>query len=167
MRSWRPGMRHAGQLALGALGLLAAAPAWPSTATGTIAVSARVEQSCHLDVRPLRFDALRSGAPGADADSSLAVACTPDTAFVVTMDDGRNRSGGARRMADAGGGRFLAYEIYSDAARTRRWGASLAEAVSGWIDGATPVTLPIYGRIEAASATAGAYSDVVTVTVSF
>lgn len=160
-------MRHAGQLIPVALAALASAPVAASSASSTLAVSAVVEQACNLDVRPLRFETLRSDATAADADSSLAVACTPETAFVVSMDDGRHGADGGRRMADAGGSSFVAYEIYSDAARTRRWGAGLAQSVSGQIDGAQPAVLPIYGRIQSGAAIAGAYSDVVTVTVSF
>ena len=159
-------MRQAGHLVLGVLAALAAGPVAASSATASLAVSARVEQSCNLDVRPLRFEALRSGDARAEADSTLALACTPETAFVVSMDDGQHRAGGERRMASADGG-FLAYELYSDAARTRRWGASLTESVGGRIVDGGAVTLPVYGRIDAGTAGAGAYSDMVTVTVSF
>ncbi len=141
-------------------------PLGATSVAGSLTVSAVVEQACHLDVRPLRFDTLRDGAPRGDADGALAVACTPDTAFVVTMDDGQHRAGGTRRMSTPGGD-FLAYELYSDAARTRRWGGGLADSVSGQISDGSAVTLPIYGRVEAASATTGSYADIVTVTVSF
>lgn len=144
----------------------AVAPLSAGTVSGTIAVSAVVEQSCYLDVRPVRFETLSSDAPRSDTDSSLAVACTPETAFVVGMDEGQHRADGGRRMA-AANGEFLSYELYSDVARTRRWGASMTDSVSGRIEGGEPVTLPIYGRIDLAQASAGAYSDVVTVTVSF
>jgi spore coat protein U-like protein len=159
----RPGMRHVGQIALA---VLVSGPACASSTSATLSVSAVVEQSCNLDVRPLRF-ALGGDATGADADSSLAVSCTPDTAFVVSLDDGQHRAAGGRRMADSTGNGFLAYELYSDAARTRRWGADLTAAVSGQVVGAQAVTLPIYGRLGSGAAGAGAYTDVVTVTVSF
>lgn len=167
MRAHRPIMRRAGQGSLGALAVISGLPAAAAMTSATMTVSATVEQSCNLDVRPLRFEALRSDAPYAEADSSLAVACTPNTPFVVTLDDGQHRADGRRRLANSAGGSFLAYDLYSDAARTRRWGAGQAESVSGQVAGGKTVTLPIYGRIEAASATPGAYSDVVTVTVSF
>jgi spore coat protein U-like protein len=160
-------MRHAGQRALAVLAVLAPAPVWASTASATLAVGARVEPSCNLDVQPLRFAPLRSGEPRVDSDSSLAVSCTPETSFVVTMDEGQNPVESGRRMADAAGGGFLAYDIYSDAARTRRWGASLAEAVTGQIAGGGAAVLPIYARADARGAGPGAYSDVVTITVSF
>lgn len=159
-------MRHAAQLALAALAAAAAVPAAAAT-SATMTVSAVVEQSCTLDAQPLQFGVLASDAAGAGAASSLAVTCTPDTAFVVTIDGGQYASAGERRMADAVGARFLAYELYSDAARTRVWGASASEGVSATMTGATAMSFPVYGRIEAAPATAGAYSDVVTVTVSF
>lgn len=145
---------------------LAWAPLSAGTVTGSIAVSATVEQACYLDVRPVRFAGLPSDAVRAEADSALAVRCTPNTAFVVSMDNGQHHAGGGRRMA-AASGEFLAYELYSDAARTRRWGASLTESVGGEVSGGSALTLPIYARVEAVQAKAGTYTDIVTVTVSF
>lgn len=145
---------------------LAWAPLSAGTVTGSIAVSATVEQACYLDVRPVRFAGLPSDAARAEADSALAVRCTPNTAFVVSMDNGQHHAAGGRRMA-AASGEFLAYELYSDAARTRRWGASLTESVGGEVSSGSALTLPIYARVEAVQAKAGTYTDVVTVTVSF
>lgn len=130
-------------------------------------VSAVVEQSCALDAQPLQFGVLASDAARADVASSLSVSCTPDTAFVVTMDSGQYASAGERRMADAAGARFLAYELYSDAARTRPWGATTNEGVSATMTTANAMIFPVYGRTDASSANAGEYTDVVTVTVSF
>ena len=130
-------------------------------------VSAMVEQSCVLDAQPLQFGVLASDAAGALAASSLAVSCTPGTAFVVTMDGGQYASAGERRMANAAATSFLAYELYSDAARTRPWGATGSEGVSATMTNAAAMRLPVYGRIETASAAGGEYTDLVTVTVSF
>ena len=165
-RPARPNFGQAGHWVLAACAATAAHPAGAETTGATMAVSMTVEQACHLDVRPLRFETRPSDAAHADAESSLAVACTPDSPFTVSLDEGRNGGEGRRRLASAQG-TFIAYDLYSDAARTRRWGAGLAEAVSRQADGAQPVMLPIYGRIKAASAAAGPYSDVITVTVSF
>lgn len=155
-----------GMLAAGAAAM-AWAPVHAGAVRGTLEVSARVEAACHLDLRPVRFAASLVSDGGAEADSALAVACTPETAFVVSMDDGQHRAAGGRRLAEAAGAGYLAYELYSDAARTRRWGASLAESVGGQMRAAGTVTLPIYARLETARAGVGSYSDVVTVTVSF
>jgi spore coat protein U-like protein len=83
------------------------------------------------------------------------------------MDDGGHGAGGTRRMMDVSGTSYLAYEIYSDAARTRRWGSTAMSGVSAVapIDGR--VELEVYARIAAGSAPAGAYADTVTVTVEF
>lgn len=159
-------MQRAGQLAVAGFASLVAQPA-SATTSATMTVTAVVEQSCTLDAQPLQFGVLASDAAGSGAASSLSVSCTPDTAFVITMDGGQYANAGERRMADATGVRFLAYELYSDAARTRRWGASAAEGVSATMTQASAMSLPVYGRIEVSSATAGEYSDMVTVTVSF
>lgn len=135
--------------------------------SATMAVTATVEESCHLAARPLVFGTVRADSGSADAQSSVVLACTPEASYVVTMDAGRYGAGGARRMADTAGSRFVAYEIYSDAARTKRWAASPANAVSAVIPAGGRVELDVYARLAATDTPAGAYQDTITVTVAF
>lgn len=148
-------------------GALGCAPLIAGTVSDTIAVTATVEESCRLDARPLVFGALPADHGSLDARSSVVLACTPAASYVVTMDDGRHGADGTRRMADPAGGRFLAYEIFSDAARTRRWGAHAASAVSAVAPAGGSVELAVYARLAAGQTQAGAYADTVTVTVAF
>lgn len=128
-------------------------------------VSATVRESCAVDAGPLVFGTVDSLAPARAAQAVLTVACTPGAGFTVTLDEGRNGGGGERRMADAGGTRFLAYDIYHDAAGARRWSA--ASPATGIAPAGGAVTLSAYGRISARSAAAGDYGDVVTVSIEF
>lgn len=144
-----------------------AVPLAAGTVSSTMAVTATVEESCHLAARPLVFGAVRAESGSADAQSSVVLACTPEASYVVMMDAGRYCAGGARRMADTAGTRFVAYEIYSNAARTRRWGASPANSVSAVIPAGGRVELDVYARLAATETPAGAYQDTVTVTVAF
>lgn len=149
------------------LAALGFGPLCAGTVSGTMAVTATVEESCNLDVRPMVFGAVPGKHDDIDASSSLVLACTPAASYVVTLDHGRHGNYGARRMADATGTRFLAYELYRDAARTRRWGAAMEDAVSGFTPAGGRIEFAVYGKLAAAPAVAGAYGDTVTVTVSF
>ena len=64
------------------------------------------------------------------------------------------------------GARFLAYDIYRDAAGTQRWGTGPGDALTG-VSSANPQVLTAYARTASAPASPGQYDDVVTVTLSF
>src|SRR6184192_3748189 len=56
--------------------------------------------------------------------ASVAPKCTKGTSGVLSLNIGVNASGAIRRMQDSGGGgNYLTYEIYNDAARTIVWNA--------------------------------------------
>lgn len=128
-------------------------------------VSATVEESCHIDARPLVFGTLRGDQGRVEAQSTLLLACTPATGYAIGIDDGRNAANGIRRMADATGMNFLAYELFSDSARHRRWTGD------GTVSAVAPanghVELTVYAHVETGRAAAGTYGDVLTITVSF
>lgn len=154
------------------IGLVAAAIPVPmmdglaaATAQATLAVSATVAPSCNVRVSPLHFDGAAGANARRDAEALIAVGCTPEAAYSVAIDDGENAAGGQRRMI-GGSGDFLAYEIYRDPARTRRWGAG-ADAASGVMAAGGSAHLAAYARIADREDRAGSYRDTVTVTVSF
>lgn len=139
--------------------------AGPAAATDTqITVSATVLPSCEVAAAPLAFGAVAAGTLQVDAQSLLTLDCTPDLAFTVAMDGGLT---GDRRMTGERTGALLDYELYADAARTRRWGGHGPGAVSAVAPGGGVVSYAVYGRMTTNGASADRYSDVVTVTVEF
>lgn len=146
---------------------LAAAPLAADSTSGTMAVSVVVEESCQLIAQPMAFAAAPNEHDRVDARSSVVLACTPAASYAVGLDDGRHGAGGMRRMADASSTRFLAYELYSDAARTQRWGATARDGTGGIAPPDGRVELAVYGRAIAADAHAGGYADTITITVMF
>lgn len=132
-----------------------------------MAVTATVEESCHLAARPMVFATMPNEHDGVDARSSVVLACTPAASYVVTLDNGRHGAGGTRCLAEGTGTNFLAYELYSDAARTKRWGATAASAVGAVAPRSGLVELAVFARLPAGHSLAGEYGDTVTVTVAF
>jgi len=136
----------------------------------TMPVAATVVATCVAVATPLVFGNYAStGADPADADSRVTVTCTPGAAYEVALNAGQNSSDvAARKLKGASDEDFLDYSIYSDASRTQVWGDSTGvNTVSGTGLGAEQV-LSVYGRMPAQQvAPLGAYTDVVTVTVSY
>ncbi|MGY0611665.1 MULTISPECIES: Csu type fimbrial protein [unclassified Luteimonas] len=103
-----------------------------------------------------------------DRNSSVTMTCTGRTAWNMALDQGQNAAGAARRMRRGTSGDYVGYELYRNAARTQRWGATPGvDTVQGTGTGGAQ-TLTVFGRVPAGQAVpAGAYRDVVTVTVTY
>lgn len=153
-------------LAIGAA-VLVAVPAGVS-AQDTMTINADVQRSCHLGALPLMFGTVAVFFPAATAQAPIYIDCTPNTAFMVSMDDGINFNAGQRRMRRIGPGfgTFLNYDIYRNAARTQRWGSGAGQVVSGVAPADGKVTLYAYGRTQGFVA-AGPFEDTVTITITF
>lgn len=137
------------------------------TASASITVSAVVEPSCHVAAAPLAFSGARSEAAGVEAQTDITVACTPGTGFTVSLDSGRNASGQVRRMAAADGG-YLAYEIYSDAGRSKPWRDGPSDSIASETGaGGEALSLTAYARILDQQAAPGIYSDLVTISITY
>ncbi|WP_133364691.1 spore coat U domain-containing protein [Qipengyuania sediminis] len=150
--------------------LLAALPAVPAAARNTMVLNAQVVRSCNLGALPMMFGTVSIVNPTGTAQSALIVDCTPGTTFTVTMDNGLHFRAGSRRMANpAGNGnrQFIDYEIFRNAARTQRWGATAATGITTIAPADGKVTLIAYGRADGRRSIASAYEDTVTVTISF
>lgn len=139
------------------------------SASATMAVSVEITSNCTVAAEPLAFGAVSAAdAPSTGATASIEVACGGEVPFTVSLDDGQNYGDGTRRAIDPATGEYLAYEIYSDPARTRRWGALGAETVVDVTGADGTVRLTAYGAITGdGKLAAGSYGDLVTVTTNF
>ena len=149
-------------------------PAWAGSASTTFQVNATVVSACTVSGSLLNFgnsiDPLSTSVP-LDASSSLTVQCTNTTPYSVALNAGLN-AGGAANFASRtmkNGSYSMAYQLYTDVARSTVWGDGTASssAVAGTGSGGNQ-TLTIYGRIPALTgAVPGTYTDTVTVTISY
>ncbi|WP_165961160.1 spore coat U domain-containing protein [Qipengyuania sediminis] len=139
----------------------------PALSQETMVLRANVVRSCHLAALPMMFGTVSILFPDASVQTPIYVDCTPNTNYTVAIDNGRNFNG-QRRMARIGTGlgSFLNYEIYSDAARTQRWGSTPAQVVTRVAPANGKTTLYAYGRTTGFIA-AGPFEDVVTITITF
>jgi len=156
------------------LALLLPVLAQAGTAGNSFQVTATVTSACTVSGTTLNFgasiDPLATATP-LDATSTLSVVCTNTTPYTVALNAGVNAGGasnfGARTMKS--GSNTLGYQLYVDAGRSSVWGdgTSSSSTSAGTGTGSTQ-TLTIYGRLPSlANVIPGAYTDTVTVTVSY
>jgi spore coat protein U-like protein len=138
--------------------------AFPFTATADVPAECRAYATSDLAFGTL---------PGliaadVDQDTTFSMTCTGRTAWNVGLDNGLNASGSVRRMRRGAGTDHVAYELYTTAARTVRWGNTIGtDTVTGTGTGSAQ-SLVFHGRIPAPqSVPAGSYSDTVTVTITY
>lgn len=157
-------------------GLAAHGPAaFAVTSNTNLSVTATVQGFCTISDGTLAFGNVSStgsqGSPtltNVDGSATITAMCNKGTVGTISADMGLNPDGSTiRRMAS--GAERLAYELYTDSART----TTLRPATTTFtITGAgTSETKTIYGRIPGGSninnAANGSYADTVVLTVAY
>ena len=138
------------------------------TETIQIQTQATTSNSCAVSVSAadMDFGSTSSLGTARDSTSTITLNCPPNTSWWLGLNNGLNSSGTQRRMAGPAGD-LVRYELYSDLARSMRWGSTQGtDTVSG--SGGNPASVTVYGRVPAqAGVTPGTYSDTITVTLTY
>lgn len=137
-----------------------------ATTNSTMAVSATVASSCVVSTSPVAFGTYNPQLGSTlDGLGAVAVTCTKDTTYTVSLDGGGQADVAARAMLS--GGNQLPYQLYSDASYSVVWGTAVGQTVAGTGSG-TQQNLSVYGRIPASqNVPAGSYTDTINVTVTY
>ena len=159
-------------LGMAAVAAVASTPALAATATNTMPVSVNVINSCTVAATPMSFGAPTAiGSTAIDSTSTISLVCTNGATYDVALDNGLNATSGQRYMSNGATTPVrVPYGVFTDVARTAAWGStSGVNTVAGSAGLTGLVVLTAYGRIPASapSVGAGAYTDTVTVTVTF
>lgn len=132
--------------------------------------------SCAFDsVTPVSFGAydVFTSSP-LDSTGTLWLTCNgvaPADNITIDLNGGGAAGFSPRLLARAGGGAALAYNLYTDAARTTRWGDGTSG--TGHYGPANPPNLTsfdltVYGRVPALQDVAGGtFSDAIVATINF
>lgn len=158
--------------ALLCLASLAGTPLRGEELSQTLAVSLELIAHCNLsaDTYELDFGTQHNyGQPtqaAVDAQANLAISCPQDEAWAVYADLGLHSAGNQRYLASANSDGLIAYDLYTDSARTLPISASANTPLTG--TGST-TALMLYGRIPASTdlGASGLYNDTVVMTLSF
>lgn len=139
-----------------------------ATATTTFLVTTTVLNTCIVAATPLAFGAYDpTSATDTDATNAITVTCTASAPYNVGLDKGTNGTSVTARLMKQGSD-TLPYALYSNAGRTTNWGNTVGtDTVTGTGTGILQ-TYTVYGRIpHGAAVPSGAYTDTVTVTVTY
>ncbi len=145
--------------------------------TGNLTVKITISQECK--VNPDGEATLNFGTPAilnqdADNAGTIKVMCTNNTPYSIGLNAGANPSNlgdvATRRMKGPGANDYVGYQLYADEGRKTVWGnTDKKDTVTSKIGDGTVQSYQVYGRVPklAAVVATGAYSDTVTVTVTF
>lgn len=155
-------------LAVGLLGT--GSLALSATTSDTMDVTATVEDSCQVVASALAFGSFAAiDSTNVDGTTTVDVTCSNGTTYDIGLDEGENGASVTDRQMSDGGTGSLDYALYSDDGRTSNWGDTVStDTVADTGSGETQ-TKTVYGRIPSGQETAptGAYSDTITVTVTY
>lgn len=141
-----------------------------TTTTTTFLVSTTVAATCAAAALPLAFGVYDpTSSANLDATTSVTVTCTGLTSYNVGLDAGTASGATVTTRQMSGGGNTINYSLYRNSGRTLNWGNTVGtDTVSGTGTG-LPQVVTVYGRIPGSqpSVPPGAYSDTITVTVTY
>ena len=158
-------------LILSAAAVSVTGSAYSATATTSMPVTALVVNVCAVAALPLAFGTYDpTSSSNLDGTATVTVTCSLNTAYNVRMSAGSNGGGiSARKMLIGGGGTdLLPYSLFRDSNRTQNWGETDGNDTTSGTGSGLPQLLTVYGRIAGSeNVPAGAFTDTVTVTVSY
>lgn len=127
--------------------------------------SANVPANCLIHTQMIDFGTTGILAGNVDAEGKINVTCTQGSDYTIALDNGQNGNGPtARQMAK--GAERISYGLYRDPGRSQPWGSGSSEANGK--GSSNSQSWPVYGRVPPqATPSAGIYSDIVVVTVSY
>lgn len=134
----------------------------------TFTVNATIANNCLVVAQNINFGAIGVLNANVDASGQLAVTCTPNTSYAVSLNGGTTGSPPASRKMSKGSER-VTYGLYKDAARSQVWGdpSTPGSTVPGTGTGLAQ-NLAVYGRVPPQpTPSPGLYSDTVVVTITY
>jgi len=103
-----------------------------------------------------------------DRTSTISMSCTNRTAWNIGLGNGSNATGSIRRMRHSSSDNYITYELYSNAARSNRWGTTIGVDTLAGTGNGTTQTVTVYGRAPAPQLPiTGTYADTVTVSITY
>jgi spore coat protein U-like protein len=162
--------RHIAAAVLAALVGTVSVDSANANVTGTFAVSITIVGSCTVTTNPLAFGTVSTGTSNAaSASATLSVTCPTGLAYNIGLQSvNAGGSGGGGTMKS--GTNNLAYNLYQNSADTTAWGNTVGTNTVAATGNAAAQTQTVYGQVTQAAAnaaTAGSYTDTVTVTVFY
>ena len=161
--------------ALIAFGVTGSKVAQAATTTANMTVQLTVTASCTVNAATLDFGSTGLLAALINQTTTLSVTCTNTTPYSVGLDNGANFSA-TRRMRQGATANYIGYALYTDSGRTNAWTTAsssttctTANSCSLGTGNGSAQSITVYGQVPAlgTAPTPGAYTDTVTITVTY
>lgn len=171
--TYRSKLRLLGSLSSVLLAAAISTPAVAATRTTTMNVTATVADDCSVTATSVAFGSISViGAVAPTANGGITVRCTLGTAWTATASPGGGVGATAtlRKMRHAvDATKMLNYALYTDAGLVTVWGDGTTGSGLTGVGTGNNDTRTVYGRVPTGQSTAtrGAYTDAVTVTVTY
>ena len=140
------------------------------TVTGVLNVTATISGACTI-VTPatLAFgNIVSTNSATTDFTGLLFVNCTATLPYSIGINNTGNAASGRTMNDGAATPHFLNYEIYTNIGRTAVWGTTIGTDTAPGTGSGSATSIPVYGRVLVQTTPpAGAYTDSLTVTVTF
>jgi spore coat protein U-like protein len=139
---------------------------YAATTTGTFTVSSTVVATCSVSASNLTFGNY-IGAQ-VDATTTIGVTCTNGSPYDIGLDAGTAPGATTSTRQMVSGGNTLNYSLFSNAGRTANWGNIVGTDTVNITGNGGLQNTTVYGRIPASQLSpVGAYTDTITVTITF
>ena len=158
-----------------ATGVMAAGLAQAATTTTTtFAVTATVQSTCSATAATLAFPNYTPGGGAQIGSTSISIKCTKNTPFTVALNAGSTAGDAFAQRLMGFGANTLQYNLYTTAGLATIFGDG--SGVTGTVAGtglgvATANTVQVFGQVPDSltnqAAVPGAYTDTITVTVTY
>lgn len=103
-----------------------------------------------------------------DATGTIGVQCTNSTPYAIGLSAGGGTGATVAARLMTSGAQTIPYGLYRDANRSQVWGVTNAVDTQGATGSGSVQSFTYYGRVAPiASPLAGAYTDTVSVTVTY
>jgi spore coat protein U-like protein len=138
------------------------------TTTWSFVASASVAAQCTTTASTLNFGSRASLGTLVSATSNVNVTCSTSTAYSVGLNAGTSPGGTTSLRRMRSGTPSVGYQLFRDTARTVNWGDTIGADTASGIGTGIVQRLTVYGRVPSqATPPPGAYTDTVTVTVTY
>ncbi|GGD27616.1 Csu type fimbrial protein [Aureimonas glaciei] len=136
------------------------------TGQAAFSVQADIPANCLVEAGDIDFGEHGVIDRAVDAEARIAVTCTPETGYSVTLGPGLGGGTDPEQRILRAGSDLAIYGLYLDPARSQPFGSSLETRLPGTGTG-TQQTVPVYGRVPPQPVRPGTYSDTVAVTITY
>jgi spore coat protein U-like protein len=140
-----------------------------TTTTSTFSVQLTITASCVISsASTMNFSSSGVIATAINQTSTIQVQCTNTTPYNIGLNAGTATGATVTTRKMTNGANTISYTLFSNAGLTTNWGQTVGtDTVSATGNGAAQ-SFTVYGQVPAQSTpTPGAYSDTITVTVTY